>query len=235
VISSSGWLLPALAAMELSQITLQAMWEDDSPLMQLPHVTRARANALKAAGVQTVFALLELEEDARRKMLAELSKKEYAELAIAANRYPAVDVSYAVQTPDALHEGELVGVDVQLDRDTGDDDDDAGETEQQQPGKKAKDSAGAAKKGGAAATADDDAADKVELVCAPFYPTPRAESWWLLVGDAASKTLLTIKRVALGKSARASLQFVAPAAGEHKLTLYAVCDSYVGCDQVRAR
>lgn len=235
VISSSGWLLPALAAMELSQITLQAMWDDDSPLMQLPHVTRSRAAELKKGGVNTVFELLELDDADRRSRLAELSKKEYAELAIAANRYPAVDVSYAVQTPDALHEAELVTVDVQLERDTGDDDDDGGDDDE--PGaKKAKGAAGASKAASKATTstttAADDEADGVELVCAPFYPTARAESWWLLIGDAGTKTLLTIKRVTLGKTARASLQFVAPAAGQHKLTLYAVCDSYVGCDQV---
>ena len=69
------------------------------------------------------------------------------------------------------------------------------------------------------------------VVCAPFYPAPRTESWWVLVGDTATKQLLTIKRVALAKNARATLQFVAPDAGEHQLTLYAVCDSYMGADQ----
>ena len=239
VISSSGWLLPALAAMELSQITLQAMWESDSPLLQLPHVTRALAASLKSSGINTVFELLELDDGDRRKRLAALSKKEYAELAIAANRYPAVDVSYAVQSADDLHEGELVTIDVQLERDTGDDDDDDGGDDDgdddDAANKKAKGNAGkAAKKSAAAATTTtttDDDAGQVEMVCAPFYPTQRAESWWLLVGDAANKTLLTIKRVTLGKSARAALQFVAPANGQHKLTIYAVCDSYVGCDQ----
>lgn len=35
VISSSGWLNPALAAMELSQMVTQGLWERDSPLLQV--------------------------------------------------------------------------------------------------------------------------------------------------------------------------------------------------------
>ena len=37
VISSSGWLAPALATMELSQMCVQAQWDRDSVLLQLPH------------------------------------------------------------------------------------------------------------------------------------------------------------------------------------------------------
>jgi len=37
VLSSNGWLSPALAAMELAQMVTQAMWSRDSYLKQLPH------------------------------------------------------------------------------------------------------------------------------------------------------------------------------------------------------
>ena len=39
VLSSNGWLSPALAAMELAQMVTQAMWGKDSYLKQLPHFT----------------------------------------------------------------------------------------------------------------------------------------------------------------------------------------------------
>ncbi|RVE44496.1 hypothetical protein evm_010825 [Chilo suppressalis] len=39
VVSSSGWLSPAVAAMELAQMVTQAMWARDSYLRQLPHFT----------------------------------------------------------------------------------------------------------------------------------------------------------------------------------------------------
>uniref|UniRef100_A0A8C7QQA8 U5 small nuclear ribonucleoprotein 200 kDa helicase n=1 Tax=Oncorhynchus mykiss TaxID=8022 RepID=A0A8C7QQA8_ONCMY len=39
VLSSNGWLSPALAAMELAQMVTQAMWSKDSYLKQLPYFT----------------------------------------------------------------------------------------------------------------------------------------------------------------------------------------------------
>jgi hypothetical protein len=52
VVSSSGWLAPALACMELAQMTTQALWDKDPPLMQLPHVTREVAQRCAAAEVR---------------------------------------------------------------------------------------------------------------------------------------------------------------------------------------
>ena len=41
-----------------------------------------------------------------------------------------------------------------------------------------------------------------------------------------------IKRVSLGKKQKVKLEFSAPeAVGQHDLTLYFMCDSYLGCDQ----
>ena len=47
VLSSAGWLSPALAAMELCQMCVQGMWNSDYPLMQLPHVTRDLAKSAR--------------------------------------------------------------------------------------------------------------------------------------------------------------------------------------------
>ena len=55
VISSSGWLNPALAAMEMSQMVTQGLWERDSVLLQLPHVTKELAARCKEAGVESIF------------------------------------------------------------------------------------------------------------------------------------------------------------------------------------
>lgn len=39
VLSSNGWLSPAIASMELAQMVTQAMWNRDNQLKQLPHFT----------------------------------------------------------------------------------------------------------------------------------------------------------------------------------------------------
>ena len=67
---------------------------------------------------------------------------------------------------------------------------------------------------------------------APRFPGRRDEAWWLVVGDVANNALLGIKRVVLGKTARVKMEFAAPSApGDHALTLFFMCDSYLGCDQ----
>ena len=55
VLSSSGWLSPALAAMELCQMCVQGMWDRDPVLLQLPHVTRDLAKSAASAGIEGIF------------------------------------------------------------------------------------------------------------------------------------------------------------------------------------
>ena len=56
VITSSSWLNPAITAMELSQMVVQAMWQTDSVLLQLPHFTRDLAKKCTQANVSTIIA-----------------------------------------------------------------------------------------------------------------------------------------------------------------------------------
>lgn len=93
-VASSGWLAPALAAMELCQLLTQGLWAKDPPLMQLPHVTRDAAARARAAGVESVFDLLEAEEGAREALLAGLPPRARQELVRAANRFPSIEVAF---------------------------------------------------------------------------------------------------------------------------------------------
>jgi pre-mRNA-splicing helicase BRR2 len=65
---------------------------------------------------------------------------------------------------------------------------------------------------------------------APYFPTTKAEGWWLIVCNAAKKELLAIKRITSQKKSNVKLSFQVEE-GEHQLTLYFMCDSYAGCDQ----
>jgi hypothetical protein len=69
VVASSGWLHPALAAMEMCQMVVQGQWEKDSPLLQLPHITPQLAAAAAAKDISTVFDLIEMDGEERRELL----------------------------------------------------------------------------------------------------------------------------------------------------------------------
>jgi len=68
-VASSGWLHPALAAMEMCQMVVQGQWEKDSPLLQLPHMTPQLAAAAAAKDISTVFDLIEMDDEDRRELL----------------------------------------------------------------------------------------------------------------------------------------------------------------------
>eukprot|EP00298_Acanthocystis_sp_HF-20_P013056 c20188_g1_i1.p1 GENE.c20188_g1_i1~~c20188_g1_i1.p1 ORF type:complete len:1637 (-),score=765.18 c20188_g1_i1:25-4935(-) len=68
-------------------------------------------------------------------------------------------------------------------------------------------------------------------VLSSHYPRRKDENWWLVVGDAETKQVLTIKRVALQYTSQTKLEFEAPEQGHYAYTLFFMCDSYMGCDQ----
>ncbi|KAL2915246.1 Pre-mRNA-splicing helicase BRR2 [Polyrhizophydium stewartii] len=125
VLSSSGWLSPALSAMELSQMSVQAMWDRDSPLKQLPHITPAALARLAKAGVEQVFDIMEM-EDADREAALAITPQQMADVARYVNRYPNVEVTFKVDD-GKVPQGESIAVTVYLERESDEDDDDTGD------------------------------------------------------------------------------------------------------------
>mmetsp|Transcript_28044 Transcript_28044/g.66662 ORF Transcript_28044/g.66662 Transcript_28044/m.66662 type:complete len:2150 (+) Transcript_28044:160-6609(+) len=115
VMSSSGWLKPALAAMEVSQMVVQALWDSSPNLMQLPHVNQALATECTEAGIETVFDLMDM-EDADRVKLLKMPENKLAALAGVCNRYPNVNLEFEVVDADEVGAGEPVQVSVKLER-----------------------------------------------------------------------------------------------------------------------
>ncbi|TPX60239.1 hypothetical protein PhCBS80983_g01906 [Powellomyces hirtus] len=122
VISSSGWLAPCMAAMDLCQMVVQAMWDRDSPLRQVPHFTADIIKRLNALGVEGVFDIMEMEDEARNKAL-QLDAKRMGDVARFVNRYPNIDVAFKVQDK-VVKQGESVTVKVTLERETDEEEDD---------------------------------------------------------------------------------------------------------------
>ncbi|KMQ83630.1 putative u5 small nuclear ribonucleoprotein helicase [Lasius niger] len=115
VLSSSGCLAPAVAAMELAQMVTQAMWSKDSYLKQLPHFTAETIMRCTDKGVKTVFDIMELEDDDRNRLL-QLTDAQMADVAKFCNRHFNIEMSYEVLDKHKLRSGCTVNVIVQLER-----------------------------------------------------------------------------------------------------------------------
>mmetsp|Transcript_200 Transcript_200/g.509 ORF Transcript_200/g.509 Transcript_200/m.509 type:complete len:2147 (-) Transcript_200:47-6487(-) len=205
VISSNGWLKPALAAMELSQMIIQGLWSKDNVLKQIPHfsneiITRCM-NYKGEEPIESVFDILSLEDDVRDDLLR-LEDEKMADVATFCNNYPNIEVFYEVEDKDDVTTGNPVQITVKLERDI--DEEEMTEEELLELG----------------------------TVSAPLYPIKKKEGWWIVVGDISSNTLHALKRIALVQKQSVVLEFLAPEeAGDYNLSLFCMNDSYLGCDQ----
>ena len=115
VLSSHGWLAPALAAMEFCQMCVQGLWDSDSPLRQLPHFSAERVKAASEIGCESVSEFVDLEDSDKLSLLRGLPGKSIAEIAALSNEYPS-DLEVALLTGAELtaRSGEDVSLTVSL-------------------------------------------------------------------------------------------------------------------------
>jgi pre-mRNA-splicing helicase BRR2 len=207
VLSSEGHL-NAMSAMEMSQMVVQAMWDRDSPLLQIPHFTSDIVSTLKnnydISDIEEFMGAMDPSENKDyKKLVAEmkLDNKQLMEAAAFTNeKYPNLELEFELEDKDDITAGAPAYVNVTVKRDTDDEDEE----------------------------------EEVEFdttVHAPFYPAKKQENWWLVVAEEATRSLLAIKRVTILKELKTKLEFVVPDQGKKKLTLFLMCDSYVGVDQ----
>jgi len=212
VLSSSGWLTPAIHAMELSQMLMQAMYSNESHIKQLPHCTLELLERCKEKGVTSIFDLLELEED-RIDLLA-MNQTQLSDAALFCNNYPSIEIRHEVTTSKPRI-GQPVEVVVDLEREN--------------------DIDGFAPPVIAPFFARYPyPAGNVPFLSHRYCPENLEEGWYLVIGDPESNQLLSIKRLTVNsKKAKHKLDF-APnlqSAGEMIYKLYFICDAYIGCDQ----
>jgi len=218
VLSSEGHI-NAMNAMELSQMVVQAMWDRDSPLKQIPHFSPEViqvANEYKYVimkcdklaitddirRINDIFEFMDAMDPTENKDYANLVKrlnlnnKQLAQAAAFTNeKYPNLDMDFEVEDPENVTSGEPAYLKIKIERELEEDE------------------------------------EPDTIVHAPFYPNQKMENWWLVVGEEQTKSLLAIKRVTIGRKLELRLEYVVPSPGEHELTLYLMSDSYVGVDQ----
>uniref|UniRef100_A0A0N5BBZ1 U5 small nuclear ribonucleoprotein 200 kDa helicase n=1 Tax=Strongyloides papillosus TaxID=174720 RepID=A0A0N5BBZ1_STREA len=115
VITSNAWLKPAIAAMELAQMLTQAVNPSDHYLKQLPHSTQELIERAKEMGINSVFDLLEMEDDDRNKLL-QMDRSKLNDVAQFCNYYPSIEISYDISEKSPIV-GDTVSVDVTMERD----------------------------------------------------------------------------------------------------------------------
>ncbi|CAI4227464.1 unnamed protein product [Auanema sp. JU1783] len=114
VLSSNGWLSPAINAMELSQMLTQAMYSNEPYLKQLPHCNADLLTRAKEKKVESVFELLDLEDEDRSEVL-KLEGAQLADVAKFCNHYPSIEVEHSVNQ-DTISPGEALVVSVSMER-----------------------------------------------------------------------------------------------------------------------
>lgn len=190
-LSSEGYL-NALQAMDLSQMIVQGMWSNGSPLLQIPHVSAEMIERGKKYDVETVFDIMSLEDDERDDVLR-LEGSELEDVANFVNKYPNIDVSYELDMESPLVANEPKEIVVTVER--------------------------------------DEEMEDLNVESAHF-PFAKAESWWVVVGDSATRQLYGVKKMLAGSmSQQVKVEITIPTAGLHQLTIWCMCDSYVDADK----
>ncbi|KAN0134228.1 Sec63 Brl domain containing protein [Lactarius tabidus] len=92
VMSSNAWL-NALGAMDLSQMCVQAVWDRDSPLQQIPHFDSEVIKRCNGASIASVYDIMEM-EDAQRNELLQMDGGQMRDVAAFVNSYPTLDVTH---------------------------------------------------------------------------------------------------------------------------------------------
>ncbi|KAK5628101.1 hypothetical protein RRF57_003816 [Xylaria bambusicola] len=206
VLSSEGYL-NAMNAMEMSQMVVQAMWDRDSPLKQIPHFSPDVVKVANEFGnpfrINDIFDFMEAmnpEENANYSTFVKrlgLSQTQLAQAAAFTNtKYPDISLDFEILDENSIYAGEPAYLNVRIEREV-----------------------------------EDEEGDVDTTVHAPFYPTKKMENWWLVVGDEGTKTLLAIKRVTIGRQLKVRLEYTVPTPGHHDLKLFLMSDSYIGVDQ----
>ncbi|OCB89341.1 Sec63-domain-containing protein [Sanghuangporus baumii] len=121
VMSSNAWL-SALGAMDLSQMVVQAMWETDSPLKQIPHFEPDVIKRCQEAGVESVYDIMDLEDDKRNQLL-QMDNRKMRDVAAFVNSYPTLEVDSELAKGDYTAGAPIV-LQVALSRDADEDDED---------------------------------------------------------------------------------------------------------------
>ncbi|CAF0999985.1 unnamed protein product [Rotaria sordida] len=115
VLSSNGWSSSALIAMNLTQMIIQAMWNKDSYLKQIPHFTNEIIQRCINQKIENIYDLIEMQDNQRIELL-QLNTLQLSDVAHFCNHYPNIEVSYEIPNKDNIIADSVINVNVTLER-----------------------------------------------------------------------------------------------------------------------
>jgi pre-mRNA-splicing helicase BRR2 len=201
VLSSEGHL-NATSAMEVSQMVVQGMWNTESPLKQIPHFESQQLNAANEFKISDIFEFMDAMDPEENPQQTVLLER----LGLDNKKLGEAAKFTNEYYPNVELSFEAVDPENVV----------AGRPSvvnisiqrELEEGEEAK-----------------------TEVHAQFFIGSKSENWWVVIGEESTKNLLAIKRITIGKSLKMQLEYVVPNPGKHRLTLYLMCDSYLGVDQ----
>lgn len=109
--------------MKISPMIVQGLWDNKSPLLQLPHVTEDMLKhfVTRTRNIRSIRAIVNLKSIERRSLLRTLTDQEYEDVIRVCNQMPHVQVSVKVEVlddekPTTITVGSLVTVTIYLKR-----------------------------------------------------------------------------------------------------------------------
>jgi pre-mRNA-splicing helicase BRR2 len=201
VLSSEGHL-NATSAMEVSQMVVQGMWNTESPLKQIPHFESQQLNAANEFKISDIFEFMDAMDPEENPQQTVLLER----LGLDNKKLGEAAKFTNEYYPNVELSFEAV------------------DPENVVAGRPSVVNISIQRE------LEEDEEAKTE-VHAPFFIGSKSENWWVVIGEESTKNLLAIKRITIGKSLKMQLEYVVPNPGKHRLTLYLMCDSYLGVDQ----
>jgi len=119
-VMSSNAYLNAIGAMEMSQMCVQAVWDSDSPLKQIPGFTSEVIKRCESNNVKSVYDIMELEDEDRDKIL-QMDGKQMRSVAQFCNSYPSIELAYEIEDAEDVAAGDPITLNIQLEREVDDD------------------------------------------------------------------------------------------------------------------
>lgn len=97
------------AAMRLSPLIVQALWDSKSPLLQLPHITEdnLRYFTTKKRNIRNITTFAQMRNEDRRDMLRSLSQEQYEDIMIVLGNMPLLDVDTRTEVLDDEESGNI--------------------------------------------------------------------------------------------------------------------------------